>query len=96
MELKSKTIRRHQAGNGHKHATLIRLIYILEESRRPWIVELPWFSATSEPYRVRAENRACQNFRRIYGHDLAPERIARMWKDFKDFWNEVANGGNHD
>lgn len=85
MELRSATVRKHQAGAGHRPSILIRLIYVIEESRRPWIVELPWFAATSEPYRVRAENRACLNFRRIYGHDLARERIARMWSDFNEF-----------
>lgn len=88
MELRSRTIRHHVSGSGRRPATMVRLIYILEESRRPWIVEIPWFAATSDVYHVKAENRVCQNFRRIYGHDLAPERVARMWKDYNDFRKE--------
>lgn len=93
MELRSRSILKRPAGGGHLPTLLIRLIYQVEESsRRLWIVDLPWFCATSEVYRVKAENRACQKFRRTYGHDLAPERVARMWKDFSDFRKEH----NHD
>ena len=90
MELRSRSILRRPAGGEHKPTTLIRLIYRVEESaRRLWIVDLPWFCGTSEAYRVRAEDRACLKFRRTYGHDLAPERIARMWNDYNDFRKEM-------
>lgn len=88
MELKSRSVVSRPAGGGHSPTTLIRLIYQVEESRRLWIVDLPWMAATSAIYHVRAESLACQKFLRIYGHKLAQERIARMWNDYNEYRKE--------
>ena len=88
MELKSRSTTIKPAGGGHKPTTLIRLIYELEESRKLWIVDLPWMAGTSAIYHAKAESLACQKFLRIYGHKLARERIARMWNDYNEYRKE--------
>lgn len=88
MELRRRDHWTKAAGRGHQGTLFVRLIYEIEESRKHWKVNLAWSCGTSPVYRAKAESRVCREFRRTYGHDLAPERIARMWSDYNDFRKE--------
>lgn len=92
MELRSATVRKKASGDTRYPATYVRLIYEVEESSRLWIVDLPWTCRDSAAIRARTEKVTKEKFLRVYGHNLARERLARMWSDY----NELRDDEDHE